>query len=186
LSLRGCGWLACPVHGVRVEGVDFTLPSSRFTSDFEQLVAWLAVKMDQDALRRLVDIDWDTAGRICDRVVADVFDPARLDDLYDIGVDEMSWKHHNYLTLVVNTPPTRSCGAPKDVTPRRWTGCSMSSERPVAPDPGRFDGHGPRVPQVGDRGGPRPQATVCFDPFHGTCQVGVAGQVGRVSLRISG
>jgi transposase len=35
--------------------------------------------------------------------MADELDPGRLDDLYDIGVDEISWKkHHNYLTLVVN------------------------------------------------------------------------------------
>jgi transposase len=67
--------LVCPVRGVRVEGVDFARPSSRFTRDFEELVAWLAVKMDQDALRRLVAIDWDTVVRICDRVVADELDP---------------------------------------------------------------------------------------------------------------
>jgi transposase len=49
--------LSCPVHGVRVEGVDFARPASRFTRDFEQLVAWLATKMDKDALRRLVSVD---------------------------------------------------------------------------------------------------------------------------------
>jgi transposase len=33
----------------------------------------------------------------------DELDPGRLDDFYDLGVDEISWKkHHNYLTLVVN------------------------------------------------------------------------------------
>ena len=95
--------LACPEHGVRVEGVDFARPGARFTRDFEQLVAWLAVKMDKDALRRLVGIDWDTVGRICDRVVADELDPGRLDGLFTIGVDEVSWKrHHNYMTLIVN------------------------------------------------------------------------------------
>ncbi len=95
--------LSCPEHGVRVEGVDFARPSSRFTRDFEQLVAWLAVKMDKDALRRLVGIDWDTVGRICGRVVADELDPGRLDGLFTIGVDEVSWKrHHNYMTLIVN------------------------------------------------------------------------------------
>ena len=82
--------LACPQHGVRVEGVDFARPSSRFTRDFEQLVAWLAVKMDKDALRRLVGIDWGTVGRICDRVVADELDPGRLDGLFNMGVDEVS------------------------------------------------------------------------------------------------
>ena len=49
--------LVCPTHGVRVEGVDFARPDSRFTRDFEDLVAWLATKMDKDAIRRLVDID---------------------------------------------------------------------------------------------------------------------------------
>jgi hypothetical protein len=72
--------------------------AEEFIRDFEQLVAWLAVKMDKDALRRLVGIDWDTVGRICDRVVADELDPGRLNELFDLGVDEISWKkHHNYL-----------------------------------------------------------------------------------------
>ena len=34
--------LACPEHGVRVEGVGFARPGARFTRDFEQLVAWLS------------------------------------------------------------------------------------------------------------------------------------------------
>lgn len=35
------------------------------------------------------------------QVVADGLDPARLDGLVHIGVDEVSWKrHHHYLTLV--------------------------------------------------------------------------------------
>jgi hypothetical protein len=67
--------------------------------DFEQLVAWLAVRMDTDALRRLVQVDWDTVGRVCDRVVADELDPGRRDDLYDIGVDEISSKKHHNLPL---------------------------------------------------------------------------------------
>ena len=51
--------------------MDFARPTSRFTRHFEQLEAWLAIKMDEDALRRLVGIDWDTLGRIYDRVVGD-------------------------------------------------------------------------------------------------------------------
>ncbi len=95
--------LTCPVHGQRVEAAPFARHGSRFTADFEALVAWLATKMDKTAVTRLVRIDWDTVGRICQRVVSDELDPGRLDDLFDIGVDEISWrKHHNYLTLVVN------------------------------------------------------------------------------------
>jgi transposase len=51
----------------------------------------------------MLRVDWDTVGRIVERVCADELDPARLQDLYDIGVDEVSWKRqHNYLTLVAD------------------------------------------------------------------------------------
>lgn len=39
-------------------------------------MAWLATKTGKDALRRRVGIEWDTVGRICDRVVADELDSA--------------------------------------------------------------------------------------------------------------
>ena len=92
--------LRCPVHGWRVEAVPFARPGARFTRDFEALVAWSATTMDKTALCALVGIDWDTVGRICDRVVADELDPGRLDGLFNIGVDEISWKkHHNYLLV---------------------------------------------------------------------------------------
>src|SRR5699024_388455 len=66
----------CPVHGRRVEGVPFARPASRFTRDFEALVAWCATKMDKTALCSLVGIDWDTVGRICQRVMTDELHPA--------------------------------------------------------------------------------------------------------------
>jgi transposase len=43
--------LACPAHGVRTEGVPFARPESGFTRDFEDLVAWLATRMDKSAVR---------------------------------------------------------------------------------------------------------------------------------------
>jgi transposase len=158
--------LSCPEHGVRVEGVDFARPGSRFTRDFEQLVAWLATKMDKDALRRLVGIDWDTVGRICDRVVADELDPGRLDDLYDIGVDEISWKkHHNYLTLVVSHTSNKVV----------WG----AEGRDAKTLDGFFDelgeGRSGQIRAVSMDMGPAfrksvlahaEQATICFDPFH--------------------
>jgi transposase len=51
----------------------------------------------------MLRIDWDTVGRIVKRVCEDELDPDRLNDLYDIGIDEASWKRqHNYLTLVAD------------------------------------------------------------------------------------
>lgn len=97
--------LECPTHGVRTEGVPFARPvdESGFTRDFEHLVAWLATRMDKSAIERLCRISWRTVGRIIDRVVAEELDPNRLEGLFEIGVDEISWrKHHNYLTLVAN------------------------------------------------------------------------------------
>jgi transposase len=93
--------LWCPVHGARTEGVPFARPGSEFTRDFECLLAWLATRTDKSTIKRMLRVDWDTVGRIVKRVCDDELDPDRLDDLYDIGVDEVSWKRqHNYLTLV--------------------------------------------------------------------------------------
>ena len=95
--------LWCPQHGARTEGVPFARPGSEFTRDFECLVAWLATKADKTTIKRMLRIDWDTVGRIVKRVCDAELDPGRLDDLYDIGIDEVSWKRqHKYLTLVVD------------------------------------------------------------------------------------
>ena len=81
--------LTCPDHGVRTEGVPFARSGSRFTRDFEDLVGWLATTTDRTALRRLGRVDWDTGGRIIERVMATGLDPGRLDKLFSIGVDEV-------------------------------------------------------------------------------------------------
>ena len=95
--------LWCPEHGARTEGVPFARPGSEFTRDFECLVAWLMTRTDKSTVKRLLRIDWDTIGRIVARVCADELDPDRLNGLFDIGIDEVSWKcQHNYLTLVAD------------------------------------------------------------------------------------
>ncbi len=95
--------LVCPEHGARAEGVPFARPGSEFTRDFECLVAWLATRTDKTTIKRMLRIDWDTVGRIIARVCADELDPDRLENLFEIGIDEVSWrKQHRYLTLVVD------------------------------------------------------------------------------------
>ena len=79
--------LRCPTHGVRVEAVPFARHRSQFSRDFEDQVAFLATKTDKTTITRLSRVDWDTVGRICERVVADGLDPDRLDGLVSIGVD---------------------------------------------------------------------------------------------------
>ncbi len=93
--------LRCPEHGVLVEGVPFARYGARFTRDFEDLVAWLATRTDKTAICRLVRIDWQTVGRIVERVGDELLDEDRLDDLFEISIDEVAWrKGHRYLTLV--------------------------------------------------------------------------------------
>jgi transposase len=124
--------------------------------------------MDKDALRRLVQVDWDTVGRICDRVVADELDPGRLDDLYDIGIDEISWKkHHNYLSLVVNHTTNKVVWGAKGRDAKTLDGffdelgAARSSQiRAVSLD------MGPAFRKSVTAAGHAPQATICIDPFH--------------------
>ena len=72
----------------------------RFTRDFENLVAWLATKTDQTAICRLVRIDWETVGRIIKRVGDELLPADRLNNLFEISLDEVAWrKGHRYLTL---------------------------------------------------------------------------------------
>lgn len=93
--------LVCPEHGVLTEQVPFARYRSDFTRDFEHLVAWLATRTDKTTIKRMVRIDWRTVGRIIERVCADELDPDRLERLFEIGIDEVSWrKRHRYLTLV--------------------------------------------------------------------------------------
>ncbi|MCA1678256.1 MAG: transposase [Actinobacteria bacterium] len=93
--------LRCPEHGALVEGVPFARHGARLTRDFESLVAWLATKTDKSAICRLVRIDWQTVGRIIERVGDELLDGDRVSDLFEISIDEVAWrKGHRYLTLV--------------------------------------------------------------------------------------
>jgi transposase len=99
--MLGGGGCAAPSTGCARRA--FARPGCEFTRDFECLVAWLATRTDKSTVKRLVRIDWDTVGRIIQRVCADELDGDRLDGLFDIGIDEVSWrKQQRYLTLVVD------------------------------------------------------------------------------------
>jgi len=95
--------LRCPEHGVLVEGVPFARADARFTRDFDDLIAWLASKTDKTATCRLTRIDWHTVGRVIKRVADEQLDGDRLDDLFEISIDEVAWrKGHRYLTLIAD------------------------------------------------------------------------------------
>jgi transposase len=93
-----------PCGRVRTESVPWARPAARFTRDFEDVVAWLAQRMDKTAITRLLRCSWEAVANIVTRVVAEhIDDENRLDDVYRIGVDEVSYrKGHRYLTVVAD------------------------------------------------------------------------------------
>lgn len=160
--------LVCPTHGVRREAVPFARAGSYHTRDFEDLVGWLATTMDKTALCRLVRIDWDTVGRIITRVMDDGLDPDRLESLFDIGVDEVSWrKRHNYITLVSDHQRRRMVWGHegRDATTLDGFFDELGPERAERIEAVSMDmsaGYAKSVAKPGHA----PTAIICYDPFH--------------------
>jgi transposase len=88
---------------VRTEQVPWARPAARHTRDLEDVVAYLAQRVDKTTVARLLRVSWEAVAGIVVRVVAERIDDARLDELYRIGVDEVSYrKGHRYLTVVAD------------------------------------------------------------------------------------
>jgi transposase len=157
--------LVCPEHGVRTESVPFARPASDFTRDFEHLVAWLATRTDKTTITRMLRIHWATVGRIIERVCADELDPDRLEDLFEIGIDEVSWrKGHRYLTLVTDHQRGKIV----------W-GAEGSSAQVADEFFDELEGRSAQIDAISLDMGPgyaksarqhAPQAVICIDSFH--------------------
>jgi len=88
---------------VRTEDVEWARAGARHSRDFEDVVAWLAQHTDKTTITRLLRTSWETVAGIVGRVVAEHIDHRRLEGLYRIGVDEISWrKGHRYITVVAD------------------------------------------------------------------------------------
>jgi len=174
--------LWCPQQGARTEGVPFARSRSEFTRDFECLVAWLATRTDKTTIKRMLRIDWETVGRIIKRVCDDELDPDRLEGLFDIGVDEVSWKRqHNYLTLVADHRRGKivwgTDGAGEKAADRFFAELDPETGLPAAdPDAQTLVGRrAARLEAISlDMGHGyaasackhAPQAVICIDPYH--------------------
>lgn len=182
--------IACrPCGVVVVEAVPFARHGARFTRDVEDLVAWLATKMDKTAVTKLVRVNWRTVGTIIERVVADELDPHRLDDLYEVGIDEVSYrKQHNYLTIVADHRTGKVVWADegKDTKAAERFFDALGERRAKRLQAVSMD-MGPAYPKVvGERAA---QATICWDPFHvvalGTRELDVVRRAHWNQLRAS-
>jgi transposase len=77
------------------------MPASPAT--FEDVVGRLAQRTDRTTVATLMRCSWGSVAAIVTRVVAENIDGSRLDHLYRIGVDEVSYrKGHGYLTVVAD------------------------------------------------------------------------------------
>ena len=146
----------------------FARPGANLTRDLDDLLAWLATRMDKSSVARLCRVSWRTVGRACERVVATELDPDRLDGLFRIGVDEISWrKHHKYLTLVVDHDRGKVIwGAKgKDALTLDAFFDELGPERSAQITAVSLD-LGPAFLKSVRAEGHAPQAIVCADPFH--------------------
>jgi len=186
--------LRCPRHGVHVEGVPFARHRAQFTRDLEDLVAWLATRTDKTAITRLVRIDWQTVGRIISRVADEQLDDRRLDDLFEIGIDEIAWRGgRRFLTLVTDHRAGKIVwgaeGRSAAVADQFFADLDAPApDQTLDAEPARADIAEPpddKQTQVGPRAskltaisldmGPgyaksarehAPQAVICIDPYH--------------------
>lgn len=162
----GLARLNCPDHGVRTQAVPFARAGARFTRDFEDLVGWLVTTTDKTAVCRLVRVDWDTVGRVVERIMLTGLDPARLDKLFKIGVDEVSWrKGHSYITLVSDHSSGRFVwGAEgKDTATLDGFFDTLGEDRSKQVEAISMD-MGQAFAKSATNNAP--QAVICYDPFH--------------------
>lgn len=133
------------------------------------------------SISRLSRVDWDSVGRICQRVVTDGLDPGRLDGLVSIGVDEVSWRrHHPYLTLVTDHSGKKIVwGAEgKDTATLDAFFDELGSERAAQLESVSMD-MGAAFNKSVRAEGHAPQAVICIDPFHAVALVTTALDVVR-------
>jgi len=158
--------IICKVHGITTEAVPWAEHDSRFTRDFEDLVAWAAREMNATAVTRLLHIAWASVGRIVRRVVRRKLDPTRLDRLFLIGVDEVSYrKGHKYLTVIadhVSGDPVWLDEGRSQKTMGKFFD-EMGALRTEALQAVSMDMCAPFIAEVRKRA---PQAEIAFDPFH--------------------
>lgn len=69
----------CPEHGVVTAAVPWARHNSRYTRDFEQTAAWLAMNCSKAAVSRFLRISWNSVGPVISRIRADL-DPCPVNN----------------------------------------------------------------------------------------------------------
>ena len=159
--------VSCPRHGVVVARVPWARHDSRFTKDFEDQCAWLAVHVSKTTLADFARIAWRSVGRIIGRVVEERSAKVdRLEGLRKIGIDEVSFRRgQRYLTVVVDHETARVVWV-EEGRDEATLEAFFDRLGPVRAAALRFvtaDGAAWIKNVLARR---CPQAIVCLDPFH--------------------
>jgi len=124
-------------------------------------------RTDKTTITRLLRCSWEAVAAIVVRVVAAHVDDARLDGLYQVGVDEVSYrKGHRYLTVVADHDRDGAviwAGEGKSGATLARFFDQLGAERAARLRAVSVDLHGAYARVAGARA---PQARVCADPFH--------------------
>jgi len=160
--------LWCPrCRRVRTEQVPWARQGSRCSRDLEDVVAFMAQRMDKATVARLLGISWATVARVVVRVVTDHIDGRRLEGLLRIGVDEVSWrKGHRYVTVVADHDAGGSVvwageGKSADTLGRFYS--ELGPERTGRLEAVSLDMGGAYAKATAAKA---PTARQCIDPFH--------------------
>jgi transposase len=156
---------------VRTEQLPWARPGARHTRDFEQVIGWLAQRMDKTAIAQLLRCAWETVDAAVKRLVVDHTEPidgARLNGLYRIGVDEISYKRgHQYLTVVADHDTGRVVWVARERSQEAVQQFldALGPQRAAAVQAVTLDGSSIYAPVLADG---LPEARLCLDPFHVT------------------
>lgn len=153
-------------NAVRTEEVPWARPGGRLTRDFEDVIAWLCQRADRTTVSRLLRVSWETVQGVVMRVVEEHLDDDRLNNLYHLGVDEISYRYgHEYLTIVADHDTGNVVWVAEGRTKKALTSLyeAMGSERrdqvkAVSMDMTSIYRDATRETI--------PQAVICLDPFH--------------------
>jgi transposase len=152
---------------VRTEEVPWARLGARHTKDFQDVVCWLAQRVDKTTITKLLRVSWEAVAKMVVDVVADTVDDARLDELYRIGVDEVSYrKGHRYLTLVADHDRQGAvvwAGEGKDHTTLERFYDELGEERTVRLSAVSLDMGGAYKLATDNKA---PHVVQCVDPFH--------------------
>jgi len=160
--------MECREHGVRVIGLPWSEPSSRFTVLFERLaIDWLKAA-SQKAVAEHLSVSWDEIHGIMERAVARGLERRKAESVPLLGVDEKAFrKGHKYFTLVNDLLRSRVLYVAEDRTQASLDGFweTLTAEHKTSIEAVAMDMWDPYIASL-RANLPEAEKKIVFDKFH--------------------